>query len=65
MAKTREKRFRTFPHRWGDGKVHSMYYDSLNRLWVSDCKQHQLSMHGEFVDENEEVTCKKCLRGGP
>lgn len=64
MARAREKRFRTHPNRWGQGKVHRYVYDSLNRVWYCLCVTPGPfpRYHGEVVDEKEEVTCKKCLR---
>jgi hypothetical protein len=54
----------TYRSRWSDGKVHRLWWDSLNKMWRLVCAPDR-SYHGEFVDDDTPATCKLCLRGGP
>jgi len=50
---------RSYPHRWGEGKVHIERNQSGQRYDSTLCSDH---VHGKFEDGKlEDVTCKKCL----
>jgi hypothetical protein len=56
-------KFRTFGGRWGSGKVHKYVYSKESRDWYIKCKGNVSGFnayHGEQVDADEPVTCKKC-----
>jgi len=60
MAK--ERRFKTYSHRWGEGKVHRYLYDSVNKMWYVACRGiHRSTPHGRETIVSAPVTCKKCL----
>lgn len=62
MSHPKERRLKTYPNRYGEGKVHRMLYSSLNRIWYVSCRGlGGLLFHGEEVDSSTPVTCKKCL----
>jgi hypothetical protein len=58
----KEKRFQTYPNRWGEGKVHRYIYDSENKGWHVACRRLAdfSGPHGREVDSTTPPTCKKC-----
>lgn len=60
----RYAKMQTYPHSYGEGKVHLLYWDSLNKQWrISCCDKLELDYHAHRVDDTVEVTCKKCPKG--
>jgi hypothetical protein len=61
MPTPQMKKFKTHDNRYGPGKVHKFYYDSLNKLWHCACLPVGKEYYGVIVDDDTEVTCKSCL----
>jgi len=60
MSRPRERRWQTYPNRWGEGRVHRYLYDRDNRLWYVACYPVGQSPHGREVSAQTPVTCKRC-----
>lgn len=67
MARAKERRLRTYPHRWGEGKVHRLLWSAENRVWYPACSTPHAAggfggygFHGERIEDDAEVTCKVC-----
>jgi hypothetical protein len=59
----RTKRWTTGRNRWGEGRVHLLVYDKLNKWWKVYCRDggDMLPYHGVEVPDDTPVTCKRCL----
>jgi hypothetical protein len=61
----KEKRFQTYPHRWGPGKIHRYIYNPRGKAWVLACRPNDFGDFagpcGREVDPFLPVECRGCL----
>jgi hypothetical protein len=55
-----ERKYQTWPNRYGEGHVHRYIYDSLNKVWYCLCRGPGKDPHGRVVESRSPVTCSKC-----
>lgn len=60
-----EKRFKTAPNRFREGKTHRYVYDEWNDEWYVPCRGLAKPATGTIIDDpTHPVDCKKCPGAG-
>lgn len=56
----KDRKYQSYPHKWGPGRVHLYVYDSLNRTWHIACRRSDFRTRGREVPFETPITCKTC-----
>jgi len=61
--------FRTYPNRWGDGRVHLQFWSKTHKQYALVCNPSDVGSfsgyHGYELMDPAELTCKLCIRSDP